>query len=353
MTRRFLFNAYPTNAQGGGAVVKIDKIRAYLTARGHTVDLFDPWRSRIEAYDVYHHFSMFPADLPMVRFAKAAGAKLCVETMYWASWRHAVGGGGPPAARALRLARYAQRRIAPRTTRERAILSLADSVMVNSEIEASLVARDFGISPEKIAVCYNGVDARFADATPDLFEARFNIRDFVLVTGMFEARKNQLGLIRAMAGLDIPLVLIGPTPAVHRPYLEACRAAAGSNVHFIEALEHDDPVFRSAYAACRVLALPSWHETTGKSALEAGLLGKNVMMTTHAPAAREYFGDLISYINPADRDAMRAAVRRLMDAPPATALARRIQNHFTWETVLAAREARYLGLTGDHAATAP
>ena len=342
---RLLFNAYPTNCQGGGAVIKLTKLREYLAGRGHLVDLFDPWSSKIEEYDIYHHFSMFPSDLPMIRFAKAADVKVCIETMYWGSWRHAITAPTRKlAVRARRIARYAQRRIAPRTTYERALLEIADVVFVNSEFEKLNVGRDFGIAPGKIAVCYNGADRTFAKGDPALFTRTYGIEKFVLVTGIFEERKNQLGLIRALKNTDMPLVLIGATPPVHKWYLEKCKAEAGPNVWFIDEMNHDDPMFRSAYAACSVLVLPSWHETTVKSALEAALLGKNVVMTKSAPAAKEYFGNLVTYVDPNNVEGMRSAVLAAHAAPSPKELQERVSDRFTWDIVAAEREQRYQSL---------
>lgn len=340
--RRFLFNAFPANSQGGGAVIKIMKIREYLQARGHTVDLYDQWTTDIGAYDIYHHFSMFPADLPMIRFARATSVKIFIETMYWGAWQFALTAESTLPRRVLRTLRYTLRRTLPALTAEGRILRLADGVMVNSNFERDNVRRDFRISTDKIHVCANGCDLSFEQADAALFENEYGLKDFVLVTGLFEARKNQLNLIRAMKGTDIPLVLIGGAPAVHQGYYDACRAEADSNVHFIDFMDHDDPMFRSAYAACRVLALPSWHETTGKSVLEAGLLGRNVVMTTYAPAAKEYFRDLVTYVEPADVIAMREAVVNAWQSPPADALQARVQRLYTWDRVLAEREQAYL-----------
>ena len=239
--RRFLFNAFPANSQGGGAAIKIMKIREYLIANGHTVDYFDQWNSDIGSYDIYHHFSMFPADLPMIQFARATGVKIFVETMYWGSWRFAAAGETRLLRRLSRVGRYVVRRTMPGITGEARILCLADGVMVNSAFEKSNVCRDFRIPEEKVHVCYNGVDESFENADPALFKKKYGLEEFILVTGLFEARKNQLNLIRAMKGSGIPIVLIGGAPAVHKWYYDACRAEADGSVLFIDFMHHDDP----------------------------------------------------------------------------------------------------------------
>lgn len=335
---RILFNAYPTHCQGGGAVVKMRKLREYLQKVGHQVDCFDPWRTKIRGYDIYHHFSWFPADLPMIRFAKAEGVKIVIETMYWDSFRYALrfpALGAPGRAKAL--VNLLMKTFLPWLTSGRRILTLADLLMPNSQVEANLLVRHFGVDPRKISVALNGVDKRFSETTSDLFFGRYGLRDFVLCTGMIEPRKNQLTLIRALKGTHLPLVLMGNCPGIHRWYYERCRKEANPNVHFLENVDHDDPLLASAYAASGVLAVPSWHETTSKSALEAALAGKNIVMTTYAPAAREYLGDRVFYVNPGDMDGLRKAIRLAHQRSPDPNLKRRAEQSYLWETVAGER----------------
>jgi glycosyltransferase involved in cell wall biosynthesis len=213
--------------------------------------------------------------------------------------------------------------------------------MPNSELEARLLARHYRIPREKIFVAPNGVDRQFAEAIPDLFIEKYGIKDFVLATGMFEERKNQLALIRALKGTGLPLVLIGDSPGVHQWYFERCRQEADRNVHFIGYLDHDDPLLASAYAASRVLAMPSWHETTGKSALEAALTGTNIVMTIYAPAAKEYLSDLAFYVDPRNTNEIRQAVVWAYEAPANEKLKKRVEEKFLWEKVVEVRERGY------------
>lgn len=339
---RILYNAYPTHCQGGGGVVKMRKLREYLERRGHQVDYFDPWKSQVEKYDIYHHFSALKWDYPTIQFVKATGLKIVIETMYWSSYRYAL---NAPAAGATGRIKMIGRHILklgfPWILPERRVLALADCLMPNSELEARLLARHYRIPRQRIFVAPNGVDRRFAEASPALFVREFGLKDFVLTTGMFEERKNQLTLIRALKGTGLPLVLIGNSPGVHRWYFDRCQKEADGSVRFLDYLDHDSPLLASAYAASRVLAMPSWHETTGKSALEAALTGTNIVMTTYAPAAKEYLGDLAFYVDPGDMEGIRQAVLRAYEAPPNETLKRRVEERFLWEKVVEVREKGY------------
>ena len=66
-------------------------------------------------------------------------------------------------------------------------------------------------------------------------------------------------------------------------------------------------MLRSAYAAARVHALPSWIETCGLVSLEAALAGCNVVVST-AGHELEYFRDLAYYCDPANPASIRRAV---------------------------------------------
>jgi hypothetical protein len=72
---KILFNAFPTHCQGNGALIKLRKLEEYFKARGHQVDYFNPWETDIGEYDIYHHFSFFKWDYPVIRYAKSTGAK--------------------------------------------------------------------------------------------------------------------------------------------------------------------------------------------------------------------------------------------------------------------------------------
>ena len=323
-------------------MIKMEKVRKRLTEWGHVVDFFDPWSTDIKQYDIYHHFSAMKWDRPVVHFAKTSGVKVVLETMYWDSFRYSLTAPVSDELRRLkRLVEYLFKRLLPRMAPNRRLLMMADALVANSRTEADLLKKHYAIPSDRICVVFNGVDRGFSEATPHLFRDRYGLENFILCTGIIEERKNQLGLIKALSGTDLELVLIGGSPGPHRSYLERCKELAGDRVHFIDALDHDDPLLKSAYAACSVLALPSWHETTGKSCLEAAILGKNVVMTTNAPAAREYFGDLIAYVNPGDMKALRNALLRAKRELPNDQLRQRISDLYLWEEVTRSREAIY------------
>ena len=73
-----------------------------------------------------------------------------------------------------------------------------------------------GRIPHETIIVHSPIASQDADPIP--FQERFGLKDFVLCVGRIEDLKNQLGLISAMQGVNIPLVLIGNLNNAHRAY---------------------------------------------------------------------------------------------------------------------------------------
>ena len=99
------------------------------------------------------------------------------------------------------------------------------------------------------------------------------------------------------------------------------------------ALDHHDPLLASAYAAARVFALPSWFETPGLAALEAGLAGCAVAITPFG-STREYFGDLVRVCptRPAE-PRFGEPLRNAGKTAPTPGLSRWVATHYLWPNV--------------------
>jgi len=108
---------------------------------------------------------------------------------------------------------------------------------------------------------------------------------------------------------------------------------------FLPALDHGSEMLESAYAACKTFVLPSWYETPGLAALEAGLAGANIAITREG-CAKEYFAGFASYINPAGIRNIREKVLESMQKAKTPGLKSHIEKNFLWEkTALETAEA--------------
>jgi len=316
-------------APGGGENQLIQTGR-HLEALGLPVRLFCPWTDRLEGARVLHLFGMSREGLELARRARARGTPVVLSPICWfqpgALWNLERG-----RVRKLgSLAAWALRRLCPILPGwRRELLALCDRILPNSHAEARQLTALFGTDPERIAVVPNGVLGKFRSASPALFREQMGDGDFVLFVGRVEPRKNPLGLIRAVRSLGLRLVVLGDAPPECRAYLERCRAEGGHHVAWLGSRDHEDPLLASAYAAARVLALPSWFETPGLAALEAALAGTAVVITPFG-STREYFGDRVLYARPDRSSEIKGALFRGWSEGPDPRLAGFVAAHYLW-----------------------
>ncbi|MBX7167143.1 MAG: glycosyltransferase family 4 protein [Pirellulales bacterium] len=328
-------------AAPGGGEVQLTSTTAALAELGVDARPWRPWEDGFQGLDVLHLVGTHREYRPVIAAAQAAGVRVVVSPVAWfdrqAVWREER----PLARRVAGCAALGLRELgwAPNGWRGE-IYRAADRLLPNSHAESAQLQRLFQIDRARIAVVPNGTDLRFATATPEAFYERFGLRDFVLCCGRIEPRKNQLALIRALAGRALPLVLLGDAVPGAERYLAACKAAAGEHVTFLPALAHDDPLLASAYAACRCLVLASWFETPGLAALEAALTGTPLVITERG-CAREYFGTRAHYVQPDDPAAIRRAVECAVAAARCPELSEHVRQSYTWRAVAQATKAVY------------
>ena len=320
------------DAPGGGEIQQRETQR-YLRNLGIDARPWRPWEESFEQLDVLHLFGSRPEFVELARAARRHGVNVVLSPIAWydlkAYWHEAR----PFSRRLLACARHLLRGACPSVPSWRhALYQHVDLLLPNSQVEANQLQRLFGVDETKIRVIRNGADRKYADATSAEFVARFGIRDFVLCAGRIEPRKNQLALLRAMQNHDIPLIVLGNVVPGHEDYYAACRRTASGNVFFMDAFHPCDPLLASAYAACSCLALVSWFETPGLVALEAGMLGKPLVLTNQG-SAEEYFGELATYVSPGDVQGIRRAVAAAVRQPPNRELSRHVSMNFNWYSI--------------------
>jgi glycosyltransferase involved in cell wall biosynthesis len=187
---------------------------------------------------------------------------------------------------------------------QRGILTNIAHLLPNSTLEMDSLVKTLRIVPPPFTVAPYGADpAIFLDPDPEPFVRKYGLKDFVLEVGRIEASKNQVLLAYALKDLDIPLVLIGGN--MQPQYLDWVKRHGPKHLTIIPHLPPEE--LRSAYAAARVHALPSWIETCGLTTMEAALANCNVVASI-AGYELEYYRDLAYYCNPADTASIRQAV---------------------------------------------
>ena len=325
----------------GGGEVQLLKTAQYLREVGVEVRLFDPWNDRLDRTDWLHLFGTLPECLTMARLAKRFGVRVALSPISWydplVSWRLETG-----ATRKVRaVTGWFARRLFPRLPSwRRELIQCVDLLLPNSTAEAHQLEQLFQADSSRIVVVPNGVDTRFADADRELFPSLFGVRDFVLLPGRIEPRKNQLAVVRALRDTSVPLVVLGDPHVDHTGYYDQCFQEAGPDVRFIGRMQHDSPLLASAYGAARVVVLASWFETPGLAALEGAMAGAQVVVTNRG-SAPEYFGPAARYVVPDDLAGIRGAIREAMAAPRDGVLRDLVLRRYRWEAVAAQTLAAY------------
>ncbi len=315
----------------GGPRTQIDETVRHLEGLGVNTALFDPWKPfRPAPDDIVHMFAANIGTYHLAREIRALGVPLVVSPITYS--RHS-----PRFIRnVLRTTRVIQKKARGVWTDYglcAEICSWAARVMPNTQAEADLLVRGYGVPEGKVRVVPNGVHERFLDADPKTFEKAYGLKGFILNVGHTgHTRKNVLRLIKALGPLGHPAVIIGRI--IKSPYGDACvrEAARYKHILLIDGLENNSAMLASAYAACDVFVLPSLFETPGIAALEAGLAGAKVVITPHG-GTREYFGDLARYVDPLSEDSIRQGIQEVLSMTKDERLRRHIAGHYLWRHV--------------------
>lgn len=321
---KVLFATYPMAFHPpGGGEIQLLAYRKHLHAHGVDVTLFDQWNPRFLEHDVVHFFSCVGGSVHFCNFVKQLGLPLVVSSSLWVTeeTKHL----------------YPIGEIHHQ-------FSLADRVVANSDIECETLAQVFDLPREKFVTVLNGVENTFYEkVAPDLFRSHFDRHEkFVLNVGNIEPRKNQLQLVRAMKSMpELKLILIGHERDT--AYARACRDEGGDQVIYLGPLPHDSELLRSAYAACNVFCLPSTLETPGLAALEAFAAGCRAAIT-EVGSTKEYFGNRVEYLDPADTDSIARAIG---DAAKANARFQTdsARQQLNWQNVVQPLQSIYSSLT--------
>ena len=315
----------------GGPRTQILGTAGELPPFGVTAHLFDPWSPISRAgCDIFHLFAANIGTYHLAREVAGMGVPMVVSPIVFSSHPSRT------VRRRVRLAGALQR-FRPGIWSDYGltaeICSWAVRLTPNTRAEGELLIHGYGVPASRVTVIPNGVDERFATGDPELFRKRYGLADFILNVGhVGPARKNTLALIRALGTIDHPAVIIG---RVTRDAAgEACvrEAARHKQILLLDRIENDSAMLASAYAACRVFALPSLFETPGIAALEAALAGAQIVITPHG-GTREYFGDMATYVEPDSVEAIRAGILRGLEEPRVERLREHVREQFLWSRV--------------------
>lgn len=203
----------------------------------------------------------------------------------------------------------------------------------NTTDEYKLLNNGLNISKNKLTVIPNGVEKKFLTGSKTLFKNKYKVDNFILNVGHIgPERKNVLRLINAIKGTKYKLVVIGKISKDSSGGKCVVEANKNKNIILLDGIEHDSPLLRSAYASCKVFALPSLFETPGIAALEAALAGANIVITDKG-GTKDYFNNFAEFVNPHSETSILSGIEKSFSKPKTTELQKHIQNNFLWSVV--------------------
>lgn len=334
MTRqiRVAFFVYPSAFQNiGGGEILLLKTKEYLEKKGVYCKLFDIWNDKLDNFDILHVFGAIKDCLGLMLTARNKGVKVVLDPIFFSTLQRALyEHGGLKKKLAACLRHIAKAAFPYFPSGRRSMMLAADAIIPNSYVESKQIERLFGIDRKKMHVIPNCVDPDFEYGDERQFISKYNVKDFVLSVGRIEPRKNQLNLIRALKGFSMPLVIIGSPVSDYMEYYEDCKKEGSDNAIFIDRINHDDPMLKSAYMACSCFVSQGWFETPGLAALEAGLAGANIA-TTDKGCTKEYFKDYVEYFDPSNTRDIRSAIEITLSKESDAGFKSYIKNNLLWD----------------------
>jgi glycosyltransferase involved in cell wall biosynthesis len=226
----------------------------------------------------------------------------------------------------------------PERNRIRHILLNASVILTNSATETATIRQKMCI-PEEVRFheVVNGVDT---EVFRRIARCKETIDpEVVLSIANIEPRKNQLALLEACLSLGKSLHIAGH--ARDLKYLESLRQLGGKRFIYHGPIKHGGTEHMQLLARSAVFALPSLYETPGLSALEAGVAGLPIAITSVGSTA-DYFGENAFYCAPDEFDSIRNALEAAFAGPFTTPESVRDRlSAFTWKRAAEETKAAY------------
>ena len=324
---RILLQAYNTFHQnkGGGVQTRIKSLYNEYLKLGYDVSLFNKWSTKIEDFDIIHFFKLEYEHYNLIRYAKQIGKKIVLSSIIPLEHSFRIKFN-------LQLCKYIP--IHTVIDLNKKILDMCDIVITQSKAESYFISKTYHIPVEKLTEQPNGFNQSIVNGDPNIIKEELPFKkDFILQVGRIDSNKNQLNLIRALKGTDIPLVIIGGSDPYSNDYYEQCKMEAGHNVYFAGWISLTDPRLASAYAAAKVLVLPSKKETFGNVLIEGAMSGCTLACSESLPILEFGIKKYIFTFNPNSIQDIRKSLISAYNATTNPDQISFFKNRFSWQQI--------------------
>lgn len=314
----------------GGLQVQIQATMEAVKQQGAHVEMVDTVRNRLRDYDVVHVFGTMNGNHRIVEAAKESGVPVVLSSLVSPMWNRFAGVRARIAEKIV--GRLTDWNVQTTYGHIQRALELADVIIALGSAEKKAVVSGFLIEPSKIRIIPNGISDRFFSADASLFRHHCRIEaDFVLAVGTISSYKNQLGIARALNDSRTQIILIGPAGKSDEDYLR--EVLQHPQVRWLGALEYNDPVLPSAFAAASVLALPSKGEVFPNVVLEALAAGTPVVMTSESALFLPDSEFALRKVYWNDQRMLRREILDLIEQRPARKAVSRLVQDYRWPCI--------------------
>lgn len=318
--------------RAGGLRTQVERTTVELQMLGHELTYFNPWDEyNFAEFDICHIFSMNSPTLFKFGLIKGKTPVVFSSVM----WREG-------SRRLIRFLVEASIRSPYTITNDviacRTMSKDADLILPNTHQEEGWLREAIGVDTSKCEVIPNGADDLFVDRSLEDLTAKSKVvfdDEFVFCCSVISTRKNLVRLANICVKNSLPLVIAGPV-VDKTTERELRRIGEGTNlIRLVGNLQNNSDELGYLFKRCKVFCLPSFYETPGIAALEAGLCGANIVVTKIG-GAEDYFGDMARYVNPYSQSDIESKVLDAWENGPTAgseALPARIRTEFSWNAV--------------------
>lgn len=324
----------------GGDTVVMECLKAELERLGVSISIDLEGKEDASNYDIVHLFNFALPEILRVQAEKASSAgvpfvitSLCEDIASFHNQSHGLAAllisylkAGQDSAWFEQNKSFVES-ISPSQSFDNQRVALAAAcVFTSGSRESDVIKKLYGksVKTKEIHFGHNVI----SEADPSLFVSQYGIKDFVLCVGRIESRKNQLMLLKALEDVELPVVLVAGNFSYQPEYDEAVRNFKRKGETIILGTLSDE-MLASAYAACKIHALPSWYELPGLVSIEAAHYGKNVVVSDTG-STRDYLQNLAFYCDPSNEESIRNAVLGAYYTSSKEGLSDHTKS-FTWE----------------------
>ncbi len=266
----------------GGGEREIFLLKDVLNQSGFLADLYGPQSQPIEAYQTVIHFSLNASEVLLDHLQNKIPQLILWPNTWFVT---------PPSQDDINILQNKIYRF--------------QTIVFRSKSEEIHFRKYFKIDGLRVIHIQPGISPEFFNPTvTSLFTDVYGIKDYIFWPGIIEPQKNQLAAVKALSGLDVPVVISGSVR--DQAYYQQCRAEAGKNIHFLPEMPFASEIHLSALANCKTfLELPL--DFPGLSALEGGLIGCQ-MVLSQGEWTQEFFKNRTVTVDPTSCEQIREAV---------------------------------------------